>query len=585
MLRFLKGIISFSLANRIYVSLGALALAIAGYIAYLDTPVVAFPDLTNTRITIITQWPGRSTQEIERFVTIPIEIQMNTVPKRVQVRSISLFGLSVVYVIFDDQVQDFEGRQYVINRLANVDFPDGVEPVLNPPQGPTDEIFRFTLQSKQFNARDMKSIMDWVIDRQIKSVPGVADLVSFGGQVKTYEISIDPQLLVRYDITIQDVFNAISKSNINVGGDVISHSQQAYVVRGIGLLTNISSIENIILDTYGGNPVFLKNVGKVSESNLPPLGYVGRDTIPSTVEGIVILRKGENPGPVIAALKEKIDELNDNILPGDLHIVTFYDRSNLIGFTIHTVTHNLLEGMLLVCLVVFFFLGDWRATLIASVTIPFSLLFAFFCLKMMGMSANLLSLGAIDFGIIADGTVVMTEGLFIMLDKKATALGMERFNKMLKFGLIRKEGRNLSRSVFFAALIILTALIPIFAFQRVEGKMFSPLAYTLGFALIGALICSLTVVPVLVNFILNKNVLEKHTFLTRGLHWVFERTLSWVDRNRTVSYTVAGAAWVIAITSAFTLGTEFLPHLNEGAIYIRAQMPYSTSLQQSIEIS
>ncbi|MBS1950945.1 MAG: CzcABC family efflux RND transporter, transmembrane protein [Cytophagales bacterium] len=585
MLRLLKGIITFSLANRAYVLFFAAALIISGYISYRNTPIVAFPDLTNTRITIITQWPGRSAQEIERFITIPIEIEMNTVPKRTQVRSISLFGLSVVYIIFDDNVQDFEGRQYVINRLANVDFPDGISPSLTPPQGPTDEIFRFTLESKQFNARDMKTIMDWVIDRGIKSVPGVADLVSFGGQVKTYEISIDPALLGRYDITISDVFNAISKSNINVGGDVITHSQQAYVVRGIGLLTDIKSIRNVIIDTYGGSPVFLKDVGKVQESNLPPLGYVGRDTTKNTVEGIVILRKGENPSPVIDALKEKIKDLNENVLPGDMKIIPFYDRSNLINYTIETVTHNLLEGMFLVCLVVMLFLGDWRATLVASFTIPFALLFAFFCLRMMGMSANLLSLGAIDFGIIVDGTVVMTEGLFIVLDKKAHHLGMERFNKTIKLGDIRKAGQNLSRSVFFAALIILTALLPIFAFQRVEGKMFSPLAFTLGFALIGALISALTIVPVLVSYLLSKNVVEKHTFMTRGLSWIFERSLTWVDKNRKISYGIAAASWLIAIFSAFSLGTEFLPHLNEGAIYIRAQMPYSTSLQQSIDIS
>jgi cobalt-zinc-cadmium resistance protein CzcA len=585
MIRFLKGIITVALANRIYILLAAVALLIAGYIGFADTPIVAFPDLTNTRITIITQWPGRSAEEVERFITIPIEVEMNTVPKRTQVRSISLFGLSVVYVIFDDKVEDFEGRQYVINRLADVDFPDNVQPSLNPPQGPTDEIFRFTLESKQFNVRDMKSIMDFVIDRGIKSVPGVADLVSFGGEVKTYEIAVDPALLGRYDITITDVFNALSKSNLNVGGDVIVHSQQAYVVRGIGLLTSIHDIENVIVNTYGGNPVFLKNVGQVQESKLNPLGFVGRDSTSNTVEGIVILRKGEDPSPVLAALKAKIQDLNENVLPGDMKIVPFYDRSNLINFTVHTVTHNLVEGVLLVCLVVMLFLGDWRATLVASITIPFALLFAFMCLHLMGMSANLLSLGAIDFGIIVDGTVVMTEGLFIMLDKKAQAIGMVRFNKMFKFGLIRKAGRDLSRSVFFAALIILTALLPIFAFQRVEGKMFSPLAYTLGFALLGALIASMTIVPVLVSYLLNKNVVEKHTFLTRGLHWVFERSLTWVDRNRRVSYSVAALAWVIAIYSASSLGTEFLPHLNEGAIYIRAQMPYSTSLQQSVDIS
>jgi len=585
MIGFLRAIITISLRNRIYIILFAIGIVIAGFISYLNTPIVAFPDLTNTRITIITQWPGRSAQEIERFVTIPIEIEMNTVPRRTSVRSISLFGLSVVNVLFEDEVQDFEARQYVIDYLADADLPDGVQPSLNPPQGPTDEIYRFTLHSEQLSARDMKSVMDWLISREVKSVLGVADLVSFGGEVKEYEVAVDPGLLNKYDLSMQDVFDALGNSNLNVGGDVIVKSEQAYVVRGLGLLNDTVDIGNVIIANYAGNPILIKHIGTVQETHIPRLGYVGRDSLSNTVEGIVILRKGGNPGPVIAALKEKIKDLNENILPVDLHIVPFYDRSDLTRYTVETVVHNLVEGMVLVCIIVMLFLADWRTTIVASLCIPFSLLFAFLCLRIMGMSANLLSLGAIDFGIIVDGSVVMTEGLFIVLDVTARKYGMERYNKLAKLGLIRDTASDLSRSVFFAGLIILTALIPIFSFQHVEGKMFSPLAFTLGFALIGALICSLTIVPVLLSFLLNKNVTEKHTFVTRGIHHIHEKTLGWCDRHRVVVYIGAVSTWVIALVSASTLGTEFLPHLDEGAIYIRASLPYSTSLEQSVEIT
>ena len=585
MIGFLRSVITFSLHNRIYVILFAIGIAITGFICYLNTPIVAFPDLTNTRITIITQWPGRSAQEIERFVTIPIEIEMNTVPRRTSVRSISLFGLSVVYVMFEDNVEDFTARQYVMDYLGDADLPDGVQPGLEPPQGPTDEIYRFTLRSNQLSARDMKSVMDWVISREIKSVVGIADMVSFGGEVKEYEVAIDPGLLNKYELAIQDVFDALSKSNVNVGGDIIVKSEQAYVVRGLGLLTDTVSIGNVIVANYAGNPILLKNLGVVHETHIPRLGYVGRDSLPNTVEAIVILRKGEDPSPVIAALKEKIKDLNANILPVDLQIVPFYDRSDLTRYTVDTVRHNLVEGMILVCIIVMLFLADWRTTAVASLCIPFALLFAFMCLRIMGMSANLLSLGAIDFGIIVDGTVVMTEGLFIVLDQTAEKYGMERYNKLAKLGIIRNAATDLSRSVFFAGLIILTALIPIFSFQSVEGKMFSPLAFTLGFALIGALICSLTIVPVLLSFLLNKNVKEKHTFVTEGIHHIHQRTLGWCDKHRTVVYIGAFSTWAIALVSATSLGTEFLPHLDEGAIYIRASLPYSTSLEQSIEIT
>ena len=489
-------IITFSLKNKLFIIVATLIAVIAGVVSYRNTPIEAFPDVTNTQITIITQWPGRSAEEVEKFVTIPIEIALNPTQKKTSLRSTTLFGLSVVKVIFDDDVDDAFARQQVNNLLRGIDLPDGVDADIQPPYGPTGEIFRYTVQSKSLSVRAIKTIQDWVIERNLKSVPGVADVVSFGGEVKTYEITVRPTLLTKYDLTPLEVYQAVSKSNINVGGDIIEKNNQAYVVRGIGLLTSIPDIENIIVSYNKGIPVLIKNLASVKESSLPRLGQVGRDTANNVVEGIVVMRKGENPSQVIGKVNEKIDELNEKILTGDVKINTFYNREKLIEFCTHTVIHNLLEGIIFVTLIVLIFMADWRTTLIVSIVIPLALLFAFICLRLKGMSANLLSMGAIDFGIIIDGAVVMVEGLFVVLDHHAKKYGMEKFNKMAKLGLIKRTGIEMGKAIFFSKLIIITCLLPIFSFEKVEGKMFSPLAYTLGFALLGALIFTLTLVPV-----------------------------------------------------------------------------------------
>lgn len=583
--QFILSIVTFSLKNRFFIFFATVMLIIGGVISYLNTPIEAFPDVTNTRVQIITQWPGRSTEEVEKFVTIPLEVELNATPGKASLRSISLFGLSVVTVMFDDDVDEFKARQLVSNRLMNVETPDGAKPELQPSYGPTGEIFRYTLQSNTRTVRELKTIQDWVVERNLKGVPGVADVVSFGGEVKTFEITVDPTLLQNYDITALDVFQAVSKSNINVGGDVIEKNDQAYVVRGIGVLNNIYEINNIVIDNINGTPILVRNVATVHESAMPKLGYVGRDTLTNQVEGIVVMLKNENPSVVIDNLKAKIEQLNDKLLPRSVQLVPFYDRSTLIGFTTHTVIKNLLEGILLVTLIVFIFMADWRTTVIVAVVIPLSLLFAFICMRIKGMSANLLSMGAIDFGIITDGAVVMVEGLFVLLDEKAHKLGMPRYNGLLKYGLIRKKAANLGKAIFFSKLIIVTALLPIFAFQKVEGKMFSPLAYTLGFALLGALICTLTLVPVLSSYLLNKNVKEKHNpivlFFDRVVMRVFELTFANKIKTMFISLGIVTAG----LLSFNFLGTEFLPELNEGAIYIRASMPMSTTLSQSVEIS
>ena len=580
--KFVKNIISFSLKNHFFVFFSTAILIIAGIWSYIKTPLEAFPDVTNTQIIVVTQWNGRSAEEIERFVSIPIEVAMNSVQRKTSVRSISMFGLSVIKIIFEDDVEDFFARQQVNNLLRNVNLPPGVEPDVQPPYGPTGEIFRYTLKSDR-NTSELLAWQDWVIDRQLRAVPGVADIVSFGGARKVFEVSVNPLLLAKYDITPLEVYEAISKSNINVGGDVIEKNGQAYVVRGIGLLQNLQDIENILIETIDDVPVLVRNVASVSIGHVPKVGQVGLDKNDDVVEGIIVMRKGENPAQVLARVKEKITEINDKVLPTDIKMVTFYDRDKLMDYCRETVLGNLVEGILFVTFVVFIFMLDWRSTLIVSIIIPLSLLFAFMCLHLKGMSANLLSMGAIDFGIIIDGAVVMVEGLFVLLAARAHELGMTQFNNLSKIGLVKKAASELGKAIFFSKLIIITSLIPIFSFEKVEGKLFSPLAYTLGFALLGALLFTLTLVPVLCSILFAKDVKEKHNpvvnFFNRFVDKGFQFTVH--HKNKAFWSTV-----VVIIASVFSfkfLGSEFLPTLNEGALWVEAKLPMSSSINETVK--
>lgn len=558
-------------------------LTVGGVVSFLHTPIEAFPDVTNTQIVIVTQWNGRSAEEVERFVTTPVEISMNGVQKKTSVRSITMFGLSVIKIIFEDDVEDFFARQQVNNMLRNVSLPEGVEPEVQPPYGPTGEVFRYWLKSDHRDSRGLLTFQNWVIDRQLRSVPGVADVVAFGGQEKIYEITADPIKLAKYNITPLELYEATSKSNINVGGDVIEKNGQAYVVRGIGLLDDIRDIENIIIENINGTPILVKNVANVQESSAPRVGQAGLDGNDDIVEGIVVMRKGENPHEVLDRIKAKVAELNEKVLPSDVKMVTFYDRDVLMSYCTKTVMHNLLEGIIFVTVIVFLFMADWRTTVIVGIIIPLSLLFAFICLKLKGMSANLLSMGAIDFGIIIDGAVVMVEGIFVMLDHKAHQFGMERFNRLAKMGWIKRTGGELGKAVFFSKLIIIISLLPIFSFQKVEGKMFSPLAWTLGFALLGALIFTLTLVPVLSSILLNKNVRERNNPIVHFFNRIVKSGFNWTYAHKRLSLLLAVVFMGLTFASARFLGTEFLPQLNEGALWVEAKLPMSTSLNETVK--
>jgi cobalt-zinc-cadmium resistance protein CzcA len=578
-------IITFSLKRKYLIICLTVAAAVIGVLCFKDTPVDAFPDVTNTKVTIITQWSGRSAEEIEKFVTIPIEIAMNSVQKKTDIRSTTLFGLSVVTVVFDDHVDDEFARQQVYNMINDADLPDGVRPEVQPLSGPTGEIFRYTLSSNQRDIRELKTLQDWVIERKLRSVPGIADIVSFGGEVKTFEVSVNPNQLATYGISSLELFQAIANSNVNVGGDVIERNSQAYVVRGIGLINNIQEIGDIVVKNVNGTPILVRNLAKVHESCQPRLGQVGREDENDVVEGIVVMRKGENPEKVIAALKAKIDEIQREDLPEDVVVKAFYDREDLVKLSVNTVLHNVFEGILLVTLVVFLFMRDWRCTVIVASVIPLALLFAFICLHLNGMSANLLSMGAIDFGIIIDGAVVMVEALFVALSSQAREIGMEAFNKRSKAGMIRTTARGKAKSVFFSKLIIITALLPIFSFQKVEGKMFTPLAFTLGFALLGALIFTLTLVPVLSSMMLKKNIAEKKNRFMECVYKWFDGFFIICHRNSKKAILIAIVVMVAGLSSFMFLGSEFLPQMNEGSIYARATLPQSVSLSESVTLA
>ncbi|OWK73334.1 CusA/CzcA family heavy metal efflux RND transporter [Flavobacteriaceae bacterium JJC] len=581
--KFIKSIISFSLKNKAFTFVWVALLAVAGFISFKNMPIEAFPDVTNTQIVIITQWNGRSAEEVERFVTTPIELSMSSVQKKSSVRSTTMFGLSITKIIFDDGVDDTFARNQVNNQLRTVSLPEGAQPDVQPPYGPTGEIYRYILESPKKDSRELLTLQTWVVDRALRGIPGVADINVFGGQDKIFELSIDPRKLDQYSLTTSEVYDAVSKSNLNVGGDVIEKSGQSFVVRGIGLLKSIEDIENVTIRNDHGNPVLVKNVAAVHESSLPRVGQAGFNDKNDVVAGIIVMRKGENPVEVLKLVKEKIEELNTKILPKDVKIETFYNRETLMDFTTRTIMHNLIEGIVFVTVIVFLFMADWRTTFIVSIIIPLSLLFAFFCLKMAGMSANLLSLGAVDFGIIIDGAVVMVEGIFVMLDHKAKKYGTERFNKLSKAGWIKNTGIGLGKAIFFSKLIIITSLLPIFSFQKVEGKMFSPLAFTLGFALIGALLFTLTLVPVLSHMMLNKNVREKHNPFVIFWERIVEKGFKYTFKHKKLSLIVALSFLGITLFSSKFLGTEFLPPLNEGSLWVTAEMPMSTSLNESLK--
>ncbi len=584
MKKFVQNIVTFSLRNTTFILFATFALLFAGIYALKHTAIEAFPDVTNTRARIIIQWPGRSAEEVEKLVTLPISKEMNSIPRKSNIRSISLFGLSVVTVQFDDGVDDFYAQQYVSNKLAGIDLPEGTEIEVEPPSGATGEIFRYIIKS-DLPIKEISAIQDWVIERELLSVPGVANVISFGGEEKIYEIKINPTELKNFSLTPLDVYEAVSKSNINVGGDVIQQGDQAYVVRGVGLLDKIEDIGNITVKLNGSTPVLIKNVAEVVVSNKPRLGRVGYNDQEDVVEGIVVMLRGENPSEVIGLLKEKIEELNTRTLPDNVKIETAVDRTKLVDSTVKTVSKNIVEGVLLVSLIVFIFLYNWKSTFIVASVIPLSFLFAIIMLKIQGLPANLISMGSLDFGLLLEGTLVIVETVFVALATLSHKVGPERFAKMSKMGVIKKSAGSVASYIFFALMILIVALLPIFSFQKVEGKMFTPLAFTLGYALLGSLILSLTYVPAMCKLLFTKGMEEKENIVTRFFHRSIYGLNSYALKFKKLTLILFVGILALCSIKFMNYGSEFLPQLNEGAIYIRATLPNSINLDESSRLT
>lgn len=585
MLRFVEKIVDFSLKNAIVVLFFTALLVVGGVVAVQNTLIEAYPDVTNTRARIITQWPGRSAEEIEKFITLPITREMNTIPGKTEVRSVSLFGLSVVTVGFKDEIDDFYAQQYASNRMRNVDLPEGADAEIEPPSGATGEVFRYLIRSETKPIRELAALQEWVIEPELLSVDGIADIVSFGGEEKTYEVRVNPVELANFGLTALDVYEAISHSNINVGGDVIEKGSQAYVVRGVGLLDKISDIEAVMIDNINGTPILVRNVAEVVETGKPRLGQVGHNDDDDLIQGIIVMLRGENPSVVIDRVKERIADLNDRILPDDVTLEPFIDRTELVNTTIKTVSTNLVEGILFVSIIVFIFLYNWRSTVIVASVIPLAFLFALIMLRVQGLSANLISIGAIDFGLLLEGTLVIVEHIFVGLDRKAKEKGMDKFNLMPKDGFITQRSKGVAKSILFAQLILIIALLPIFAFQKVEGKMFAPLAFTLGYALLGSLILSLTYVPVMCKYLLNKNVVDKRNPINEFFKNNLFKVYAFTAKHRVGTIAFFTLILLLSGVGFNRLGSEFIPKLNEGAIYIRATLPNSVNLNESVRIT
>lgn len=575
----LKALIESCVRRRIPVILITLAIGLYGVKAYLDTPVEAFPDVTNLQVNVIAQFPGLAPEEIERQVTVPIERVLNGTPMMMQMRSESLFGLSLISLTFDDAADPFKARTVVSERLASADLPDGADVRLAPEATPLGEIYQFRVLSERHTLAETRSEMEWNIARLMRQVPGVADVLSFGGFLKELHIQVDPSRLLAHDLTLAQVTEALERSNRNVGGGFLKHGDQELLIRGVGYLRSPRDVQDIVLKSEDGTPVTVGDVARVVASHTPRRGTVGHDLSMDVAEGVVLLRRGENPSAVLEGVHAKVKELNESVLPKGMRIEPFYDRSMLVGQTLSTVHHNLLHGALLVVAVVWLFLRSLRCSLIVASVIPLALLTAFIGLKALGLPANLISMGAIDFGILVDGAVVLVENVLHV----AGARRPKGRKEML--GLILHSALDVARPTFFAMAIIIAALLPVFTLERVEGRIFRPLSLTYGFALIGALVFALTVVPALCALLLRPQDAEvKEPKLLVTMREAYARAVQGLLGRRRLVFACLGALVLGTAAASTQVGSEFLPELDEGDILIFVEMPPSISLEKGADI-
>jgi len=570
----IKRVVSFALHKPLFIVLGMVLFIGGGIAAFKALPVEAFPDVTDTQVTVITLYPGRAAEEVEKQVTIPLEVVLAGMPNTVRMFSHTQFGLSFIILTFDDRANAYFARTQVNERLREAELPDGITPQMAPLSTPIGEVYRYRLKADGYDSRELRTLQDWVVMRQLKLVPGVADVVTLGGLVKQYEVNPDLARLRYYNVTLQQLFTALSRGNANAGGSYLEQGRQQYLIRGLGLLRSADDIGNIVVAERNGVPVLVKHIAEVSIGAVPRQGIVGEDKDDDVVTGIVLMRKGENPSQVLAGVKQKIEFINASMLPKGVQAVAFYDRTWLIDKTLKTVFTNLTEGALLVTLVLVLFLGNFRAAAIVAVVIPLSLLATFLGLTLVGIPANLLSLGAMDFGIIVDGAVIVVENVFRKLSE-STQDRTPRLQKILDATV------EVGRPTLFSMLIIIAAHIPIFTLQRQEGRIFAPMAWSVTSALVGSLLLSLTLVPLLCYVMLRKNLPEKENWLVHRCKSVYQPTLVWAIGHRKIVIGSALLALAASLAVVPRLGTEFLPELNEGSIWINVPLPSSVSVSEA----
>jgi cobalt-zinc-cadmium resistance protein CzcA len=576
----IKRIVSFALHQPLFVALGVALFVGGGMLAFKNLPVEAFPDVTDTQVTVITLYPGRAAEEVERQITIPLEVVLSGLPNAIRVFSHTQFGLSFLIVTFNDKPTDYFARQQVIERLREAELPDGVQPQLAALSSAISEIYRYRLKGDHVSPTELRTLQNWVMEKQLKQVPGVADVVSFGGLIKTYEVQPDFSRMRDYRVTLAQLASALGQSNANAGGGYVEHGRQQYLIRGIGLLRTPADLENVVVAQYNGVPVRVADIASVRIGGVPRQGAAGQDDADDVVTGLVLMRKGENPSIVLGAVKDRVAEIQRKYLPKGVEVAAFYDRSWLIEKTLKTVFTNLVEGAMLVCLVLYLFLGNLRAAAIVAAVIPLSLLGTFLGLTFVGIPANLLSLGAMDFGIIVDGAVIIVEHIFSRL----SALP-ETIDRRTRLATVLNATVEVGRPTLFSMLIIIAAHIPIFTLQRHEGRIFAPMAYSVTSALVASLLVSLTLVPLLCLWLLRDRLPHSENRLMRGLKALYAPVLTWALARKGTVVLIAVVALGSSLAAIPKIGSEFLPELNEGSIWINAALEPSVSISEAQNIA
>jgi heavy metal efflux system protein len=570
-------IVSFALSQRFLIVFASLMLMVWGAVSFQKLPIDAYPDLSPPHVEIVTQWPGHAAEEVERLVTIPIEIEMNGIPRLEALRSISLYGLSSVQMNFDYNADPYFVREQAFERVGNATLPTGLAPSISPLFSPSGLIYRYVLQSPDRSPQELKTIDDWVLNRHYRSIQGVADESGLGGTTMQYQVLLDPNKLFAYGVSVPQISQQLSSNNANAGGGFYSQGGQFYYIRGLGLVRNTEDIGNVVVSQKGGIPVYVHDLAQATIGHAPRLGQFGFMRQPDAVEGVILMRVGEQAQVILKRVEAMTKDLNEHVLPPDVKIKPFYDRQGLIQETTDTVEANLLRGMLLVLIILGLFLFSVRTALIVAVTIPFALLFSFICLDWRHIPANLLSIGAIDFGIIVDGAVVMVENIFRELASRE-----EGYNFL---EVIRAAAADVERPIFYAIAVIIAGYLPIYVLTGPSGRLFQPMADTMSFALLGSLLCSLTLLPVLCSYVLRKHVHEPRVRVYEWIRGAYGVLLGWCLRNRLATLAMVLAVFGASLTLIPSIGGEFMPHLDEGALWVRATTPYTISFEEASKLA